>query len=204
MSQGEIYRNYKTPRIYFMMVKFGYLALENFQNDSSYAVQCPQFSFREYSKFPQNNLFLPAKDLIIEKDCVMVWLIGWVLEASAHVLLEMMDIGGYPRPCRALELRFTQLAPPGLVKQQRTERTSSPWGRRGKEEEDERFLFPSQQQGVSKLDPTSHTSLSPQLTHTPGPTRSLLRIYPKVRVNFFIYLNSKMISQTCSFPKSKF
>lgn len=46
-------------------------ALETFQNNSSLTVQCPKFGIKECDKFPQNNLFLPIEDLIMEKDIVM-------------------------------------------------------------------------------------------------------------------------------------
>lgn len=54
---------------------------------------------------------------MIENDIIMDWLTGWVLEASSNALsgVGVGDIGGCPRPCRALELRFTLALSPSRV-----------------------------------------------------------------------------------------
>lgn len=160
-------------------------ALENFQNNASHTVECPQFGLRECGQFPQDDFFLPGKELMIEMDIVMDWLIGRVWEASTQIPFPGGTLGSLLASCKALELGFTAaLAPPGLAKQQRTERTGSPQGGRGKKEEDKRLLFHPQQRGVPKLDPTSHTSLSPQHTHpSPGLPQSLAVYQPKSKGN---------------------
>lgn len=126
---------------------------------------------------------------MIVKDSVRDWLIG-----EPQGLLQIPLPGGtlesLPDPADPSSQGFLyHLAPPGLVKQQRT---GSPQGGRGKEEEDKKFLFHPPQWGVPELDPTSHTSSSPHLTPQACLSPSRL-LYPKIRITF-IYLNPRMIS----------
>lgn len=85
MSHRESYCNYQTLRDLFP--DYGIVVpttVENFQNNASHTEECPQFSLGECGQFPQHNLLLPDKDLMIETDIVMDWLIEGVWEASTQ------------------------------------------------------------------------------------------------------------------------
>lgn len=83
--------------------------VENFQNNISHTEECPQFSLGECGQFPQHNLLLPDKDLMIETDIVMDWLIEGVWEASTQTdaLPRGDERWGASQPPKALELGFT-------------------------------------------------------------------------------------------------
>lgn len=86
MSDREGYWNYHTLRNLFPDDEIGApTGPENFQNNSSHTVQCPQFSFRECGQFSQDNLSLPAKTRIADEDGVIDWLIGRVREAFTQM-----------------------------------------------------------------------------------------------------------------------
>ena len=62
--------------ICFLLIKFGYFgALENFQNNLKPHSIESTMQLQGCGDFSQNNLFLPIRDLMIEKDTVGDWLI---------------------------------------------------------------------------------------------------------------------------------
>lgn len=181
MSQRISYWNNRTQGIYFMVMKFEYQRIfriiqvtqrSGHNPASENAVHCPRIICFRLSKIWSLKRLLSWNGLAGGSGRLlqMSFWGWWVLEVILGPA-ELWSSG-----------LLQHLAPPGLVKQQGTERTSSPWGGRGREEE-KRFLFHPQQQGVPKLDPTSHTSLSPQCIHTPGLPQSLVAYLPKNKGN---------------------
>lgn len=81
-------------------------ALEKFQNNPKPHSIESTMQLQKRGEFSQNNLFLPIRDLMIEKDIVGDWLIPGASEASAHAL-SSGAFGGPPRPSRARELGFS-------------------------------------------------------------------------------------------------